>query len=102
MIIWTSAVLSVLYACVLYLCICTCSVQLSMLDMERRSRNTLIIIIVFPQQVDHAAERYKILQSNAESYRKEIAALQDKCQKYNTSIAKHELTITKLKEVTFV
>ena len=49
--------------------------------------------------MEHAAERYKILQSNAESYRKEIAALQDKCQKYSTSVAKHELTITKLKEV---
>ena len=31
--------------CVLYFCICTCSAQLSMFDMERRSRNTLIIII---------------------------------------------------------
>ena len=45
MIIWTPAVLSVLYACVLYFCICTCSAQLSMVHMERRSRNTLIIII---------------------------------------------------------
>ena len=27
-------------------CICTCSAQLSMVHMERRSRNTLIIIIV--------------------------------------------------------
>ena len=45
MIIWTP-VLSVLYACVLYFCICTCSAQLSMFHMERRSRNTLIIIII--------------------------------------------------------
>ena len=45
MIILTLAVLSVLYACVLYFCICTCSAQLSMFHMERRSRNTLIIII---------------------------------------------------------
>ena len=43
MIIWTSTVLSVLYACVLYLCICTCSAQLSMFHVEKRSRNTLII-----------------------------------------------------------
>ena len=43
MIIWTPTVLSVLYACVLYFCICTCSAQLSMFHMERRSRNTLII-----------------------------------------------------------
>ena len=41
-----ATVLSVLYACVLYFCICTCSVQLSMFHMERRSRNTLIIIII--------------------------------------------------------
>ena len=44
-IIWTPAVLSVLYACVLYFCICTCSAQLSMFHRERRSRNTFIIII---------------------------------------------------------
>ena len=36
----------VLYACVLYFCICTCSAQLSMFHMERHSRNTLIIIII--------------------------------------------------------
>ena len=46
MIVWTHAVLGVLYACVLYLCICTCLVQLSMFHMERRCRNTLIIIII--------------------------------------------------------
>ena len=45
MIIWTPTVLSVLYACVLYFCICTCLAHLSMIHMERRSRNTLIIII---------------------------------------------------------
>ena len=44
-ILWTPAVLSVLNVCVLYVCICTCSVQLSMFHMERSSRNTLIIII---------------------------------------------------------
>ena len=59
----------------------------------------ILLVGVGVLQVEHAAERYKILQSNAESYRKEIAALQDKCQKYSTSIAKHEQTITKLKEV---
>ena len=46
MIISTRTVLSVLYACVLYFYICTCSAQLSMFHMERRSRNTLIIIII--------------------------------------------------------
>ena len=38
--------LRVLYACVLYFCICTCSTQMTMFHMERRSRNTLIIIII--------------------------------------------------------
>ena len=40
------AVLNVLYAYVLYFCICTCSAQLTRFHMERRSRNTLIIIII--------------------------------------------------------
>ena len=44
MIVCTPAVLSVLYACVLYFCVCTCSAQLNMFHMERRSRNMLIII----------------------------------------------------------
>ena len=44
MIIWAPTVLSVLYACVLYFCVCTCPVQLSMFHMERCSRNMLIII----------------------------------------------------------
>ena len=30
LIVWTAAILGVLYACVLYICICTCSGQLSM------------------------------------------------------------------------
>ena len=46
MITWTPTFLSVLYACVSYFCIYTCSAQLSMFHMERRSRNTLIIIII--------------------------------------------------------
>ena len=46
MIVWTPAVLGVFYACVLHFCTCTCSVQLSMFHMERRSRNTLIITII--------------------------------------------------------
>ena len=44
MIVWTSAVLGVLYPCVLYFCVCTCSAQLSM--FQTRSRNTLIINII--------------------------------------------------------
>ena len=37
MLVWTHAILGVLYACVLYFCICTCSVQLSMFHLKRRS-----------------------------------------------------------------
>ena len=46
MTVLTNAVLGVVDACVLYFCICTCSVQLSMFHMEGRSRNALIIIII--------------------------------------------------------
>ena len=46
MITWTPTVLSVVYACVSYFCICTCSAQLSMFHMERHSRNTLNIITI--------------------------------------------------------
>ena len=46
MIVWTHAVLGVLCTCVLYFCICTCSVQLNMFHLERCSRNTLIIIMI--------------------------------------------------------
>ena len=46
MIVWTHAALGVLYACVLYFCICTSSAQLSMFHMERRSRNTLLLLIL--------------------------------------------------------
>ena len=55
-IILTPAVLSVLHTCVFYFCICTCSAQLSMFHMERRSKNTLIfitIIILFPELGAH-------------------------------------------------
>ena len=46
MTILTPLALSVLYACVLYFCICTCSAQLSMFHMERHYRNMLIITTV--------------------------------------------------------
>ena len=42
MTVWTRAELGVLYACVLYFCICACSAQLSMFHMDRCSRNTPI------------------------------------------------------------
>ena len=46
MIFRTPTVLSVLYACIFYSCICTCSARLSMFHTEKRSRNTLITIII--------------------------------------------------------
>ena len=45
-IVWTHAVLGVLYSCVLYFCICTCSAQLSLFHMEKCSRNRHGIIIM--------------------------------------------------------
>ena len=60
MIIWTPTVFSVLYARVLYFCICTCSAQLSMFHMERRFRNTLIVIIIMNyerQKMPHTKAR---------------------------------------------
>ena len=50
MIVWTPLVLSVLFACVLYFCTCTCSAQLSMFHMERRSIIIIIIIIIISLQ----------------------------------------------------
>ena len=51
MIFGTPAVLSVLYACVSYFCTCTCSAQLSVFHMVRRSRNTLIITIIISVKI---------------------------------------------------
>ena len=39
------------YVYVLYFCICTCSVQLSMFYMERYSRNKIIVIIIIIIQI---------------------------------------------------
>ena len=50
-------------------------------------------------QLDFSAERYKILQSNNEGYKKEITALRDKTQKFSTSVIKHEQTINQLRQV---
>jgi len=55
--------------------------------------------LLFFLQLDFAAERYKILQTNTDGYKKEIAALKDKNQKFATSVIKHEQTINSLREV---
>ena len=44
--VWTHGLVGVLYACVLYFCICAFSVQLSMFHMERRSRNIVVGVII--------------------------------------------------------
>ena len=46
MIVWTRAVLGVLYSCVSYFCIHTYSTQLSKFHMERCSSNTIITISI--------------------------------------------------------
>lgn len=50
-------------------------------------------------QLDFQAERYKVLQGNNDGYKKEIASLREKIQKYSTSVAKHEQTINTLRQV---
>ena len=59
MIVWIQAALDVLYACFLYFYFCTCSAQLSMFHMERRSRNTLIIIIVINHVTEYSCYKAK-------------------------------------------
>ena len=49
-IVWTHAVMGVLYTNACFVCIFTCSVQLSMFHMERCSRNTFIIITLLLQR----------------------------------------------------
>ncbi|XP_071164585.1 nucleoprotein TPR-like isoform X1 [Mytilus edulis] len=49
-------------------------------------------------QLDFQAERYKVLLSNNEGYKKEIASLREKVQKYSTSVAKHEQTVNTLRQ----
>ncbi|XP_052073511.1 nucleoprotein TPR-like isoform X6 [Mytilus californianus] len=49
-------------------------------------------------QLDFQAERYKVLQSNNDGYKKEIASLREKVQKYSTSVAKHEQTVNTLRQ----
>ena len=51
MIVWTPAVWGVLYACVLYFCICTCSAQSSMFHMEKRARNTLMMMMMMMMMI---------------------------------------------------
>ena len=67
MIVWTPTILGVLYACVLYVCICPCSAQLSMFHMKRRSRNTLItmmiIIIIIIITIDYHRTRDSLINS---------------------------------------
>ncbi|CAC5399713.1 TPR [Mytilus coruscus] len=49
-------------------------------------------------QLEFQAERYKVLQSNNDGYKKEIASLREKVQKYSTSVAKHEQTVNTLRQ----
>ena len=72
MIVWTHAVWGVLYACVLYFCTCTFSMQLSMSHMERHSRNTIIIIIF---QTPHRPYRAVPLQYGQSDNRTSTAVL---------------------------
>ena len=58
MTVWTHAILGVLYACVLYFCICTCSAQLSMFHVEGHSRNMLFVITIITNDKTHLHKAY--------------------------------------------
>ena len=49
------ALLGVFYACVLYFCVCACSLQLCMFHMKRPSRNMFIVIMIIIVPVAGAA-----------------------------------------------
>lgn len=49
-------------------------------------------------QLDHAQERYKAIQSNADGYKKESDILRDRNSKLSELIVKHETVISSLKE----
>lgn len=57
----------------------------------------MYIVDVF--QLEYGAEKNKILQGNAEGYKKELASLREKEKKLFTSVAKHEQTINTLRQV---
>ena len=78
MIILTPAVLRVLYACVLYFCICTCSAQLSMFHMERHSRNKLTIIITFI--TIHLCACLSLLHTHTHTHQSAVCSAQDSIQ----------------------
>ncbi|CAH1773591.1 unnamed protein product, partial [Owenia fusiformis] len=49
-------------------------------------------------QLDFATERYKIVQTNNEGFKREIDGLREKNQKFHTAIGKHEQTINTLRQ----
>lgn len=59
----------------------------------------LKLFYVITEQLESATERYKIVQSNAAGYKKEIDLLQERNHKSAASILKHESAIAHLKEV---
>ncbi|XP_064604367.1 nucleoprotein TPR-like [Liolophura sinensis] len=69
------------------------------LDIHRSEASSLRVQNAkLVSQLDFATERYKILQNNAESFKKEITSQRDKNQKYTTAVMKHEMTINSLKQ----
>ena len=53
----------------------------------------------FLNKLEYSSERIKLLQSNAEGYKKETKALREKNQKHTENIIKHEHVITILRQV---
>ncbi|XP_062610005.1 nucleoprotein TPR-like [Saccostrea cucullata] len=77
--------------------------QVRMLNEELREKESKISEMLrqnmkLSSQLEYGAERNKILQGNAEGYKKELASLGEKEKKLFSSVAKHEQTINTLRQ----
>ncbi|KAJ9577844.1 hypothetical protein L9F63_025294 [Diploptera punctata] len=62
---------------------------------ELRTQNAKLL-----SQTEYNDERFKLLNANTNTYKSQIAALEEKNKTYNTTIVKHEQTIMHLKDAT--
>ncbi|XP_061166094.1 nucleoprotein TPR-like [Saccostrea echinata] len=77
--------------------------QVRMLNEELREKESKLSEMLrqnmkLSSQLEYGAERNKILQGNAEGYKKELASLSEKEKKLFSSVAKHEQTINTLRQ----
>ncbi|XP_078317960.1 uncharacterized protein LOC111118796 isoform X2 [Crassostrea virginica] len=77
--------------------------QIRMLNEDLRGKESKISEMLrqnmkLSSQLEYGAEKSKILQGNAEGYKRELASLREKEKKLFTSVAKHEQTINTLRQ----